>query len=215
MHPDINNTTLNIAIDDQDCFFILGLEAVLTDIFTARFPDLTLYFHRLQDGNVKEMDIIFLTLHPGDKIDCMWPALAYRKLRSLVVGFCEHSPTESTDNLLFCLSKALWLDKCSPLTLVVQKLILAWRDVLAGSSDTEMRDCTRCSRLRLTEQQRKIAYYMIRDYSNHDIARLLKINIKTVSVHKYFLMEKMRLRSNQQFINFLRRKNSVAALTLE
>ncbi|WP_426445402.1 helix-turn-helix transcriptional regulator [Siccibacter colletis] len=213
INPDSPSNTVNIAILDKDRFFTCGLEQLLTGLFASRFQAQAV-FHYAAD-NIAQIDVIIVAVNPGDHIDCLWPWLAQRKLRSLVVGFYEHHSPAHTKKPLFCLTKALWLHKRSNIVLTGNTLVHGWREMLASNLDTDTRDCGRCSRLKLTEQQRKIAFYMTRGMSINAIASALNINTKTVSVHKYFLMEKLHLQTNQQFMEFLHRKNSVMALSLD
>lgn len=206
---------INIVIEERDRYFASGLESAFSQLFMAKYCRAPAFFHEVNNGTMPEMDIIVLSINTGDNVDCLWPALALRKTRSLIIGFYEKTMPVRVKKPLFCLSKVLWLDKRCTINELALKVIQAWRETLIGNGEVAMRDCARCSRLRLTEQQRRIAWYMLHGFSIAEIAAEMKINSKTVSVHKYFMMDKLSLHSNQQFLAFLHRKNRISTISLE
>jgi DNA-binding CsgD family transcriptional regulator len=192
---------LNIAIDDADSLYRNGMEILLEELFLEEQKE-PVQFDHLTKVNAIQADVIVKSFVAGAEYICQ-PMLKYRSKPGLIIGIYDGDKSPYHEGLPLCIKNIVFVSRSEPLSTAREQVIQAWKDNIENPEALPCKKCLKCKYRTLTPQQMMIAKYLLRGNDIIDIAKLLDINVKTVSAHKRLMMSKFNLSSDCELLHFL------------
>ncbi|KFC81314.1 LuxR C-terminal-related transcriptional regulator [Buttiauxella agrestis] len=193
---------LNIAVDDSDALYRTGMELLLKELFLSE-QNKSVKFSLLTKTNAIQADVIVKSFVPGAEYVCQ-PILKFRSKPGLIIGIVDGDKKPYHDVLPLCVKDIIFIHRSEPLSTARYNVINGWNESLQKPSKVNCKKCLQCKYRTLTPQQSIIAKYFLRGNDIVDIAKLLQINVKTVSAHKRLMMSKFNLNSDCELLRFLK-----------
>ncbi len=167
-------TPLRIVLEDRDSFFLLGMQAILTEhLFTRHGP------------------IIFFPVVLGNEADLI--VTSYEKGHIALFG--DRITFFNRKNCL--LAKIHRKEKIEVIKRILDQL---FGDVFAAENIQP----SICAAAKLTLREQQILAAIWSESPIAQIARNLNISAKTVYIYKYKIMKKLGFESNHELYNWLR-----------
>ncbi|MFP2504816.1 helix-turn-helix transcriptional regulator [Buttiauxella gaviniae] len=192
---------LNIAIDDSDSLYRNGMEIFLEELFLKEQKG-PVQFDSLTKSNATQVDVVVKSFSAGDEYTCQ-PILKYRSKPGLIIGIYDGNKSPYHHGLPLCIKDIVFINRAEPLNTVREHVMKAWENNLESTGDLHCKKCLQCKYRTLTPQQLTIAKYLLRDKDIVDIAKSLRLSIKTVSAHKRLIMSNFDLNSDCELLQFL------------
>lgn len=206
---------LNIAVDDSDSLYRNGMEIFLEELFLEE-QDEPVQFNKLTKSNATQVDVIVKSFVAGSEYICQ-PIFKYRSKPGVIIGIYDGDKSPYHEGLPLCIKNIVFISRSEPLSTAREQVIHAWKESVETPSALTCKKCLQCKYRTLTPQQVTIAKHLLRGCDIVDIAKLLDINVKTVSSHKRLMMNKFNLSSDcelLQFLNNLKKHNPPVHLFL-
>ncbi|MGB3251997.1 LuxR C-terminal-related transcriptional regulator [Buttiauxella gaviniae] len=192
---------LNVAIDDSDSLYRNGMEIFLEELFLKE-QDESVQFNKLTKLNATQVDVIIKSFVPGAEYICQ-PILKYRSKPGVIIGIYDSEKSPYHDELPLCIKNIVFINRSEPLDTAREQVTQAWKQSVENPDTLPCKKCLKCKYRSLTPQQMTIAKYMLQGNDIIKIAKLLEINVKTVSAHKRLMMSKFNLSSDYELLHFL------------
>lgn len=193
---------LNIAVEDSDSLYRNGMEIFLKEIFLEEQNE-PLQINSLNRANATQADIIVKSFVAGAEYVCQ-PMLKHRMKPGVIIGIYDGDESPHHNELPLCIKNIVFINRSEPLSTAREQVIQAWKDNVENAKPLNGKKCLKCKYRTLTPQQITIAKHLLRGYDIIDIAKLLKIHVKTVSAHKRLMMSKFNLNSDCELLHFLK-----------
>lgn len=208
---------INIIIDNDNGFYRLGFQTLLSKIFLERFGKKTTFTSGIDTLSAAKADVIIMKLAPGESGVCH-PALYARRKGSLIIGDYEVVRKPYIDELPLCFENMIFINRNEPITLLTERIVDGWEHCSDKAITASQWQCLACGHKTLSPQQIKVATHYSQGSSAHQIAQSLDINIKTVFAHKRIIMGKFNLNSDCELLRLLnvmnKLKNNVSAIPI-
>ncbi|HKM95722.1 MAG TPA: LuxR C-terminal-related transcriptional regulator [Buttiauxella sp.] len=192
---------LNIAIDDSDSLYRNGMEIFLEELFLEEQNE-PVQFNALTRSNATQVDIIVKSFVAGAEYICQ-PMLKYRNKPGVIIGIYDGDKSPHHNELPLCIKNIVFINRSEPLSKAREQVVQAWEDSVKNAKTLNGKKCLKCKYRTLTPQQLTIAKHLLRGHDLIGIAKLLEINVKTVSAHKRLMMNKFNLTSDCELLQFL------------
>lgn len=202
-------STINIVIKDENEIYRLGMEVLIREFFASENDQTVNFIYELTERTAAVADMIVISLCYGEADICL-PELKGRGT-NVVLGIVDKYPQKRV-GISSCARPLTFIERDERLNVVREKLAFAWRQPLPVSENILGNNCYTCRHKQLSERQGQIMALYYQGKSVAEISLALNISGKTFFSHKYQLMNKFNLRSEQQLLLFLRRlkeKNTV------
>lgn len=192
---------INIAIDDSDSLYRNGMEIFLDELFLEE-QDEPVQFNTLTKSNATHVDVIVKSFVAGAEYICH-PIFKYRSKPGVIIGIYDGEKSPYHDGLPLCIKNIVFISRSEPLNTTREQIIQVWKENVENPGSLACKKCLQCKYRTLTPQQLTIAKHLLRGHDIIDIAKLLEINVKTVSAHKRLMMSKFNLSSDCELLQFL------------
>lgn len=195
----IKDTKLNVVFDDGYTLYRTGMEWLLMELFGGSEP---IHFNVLDSDSIKQANIIVKNFSAGERFLCQ-SVMKMRPQGCLVIGIYEGDIVSTCRGLPLCLSNTVFINRSGSLGEVTDSIFHAWQRCLLEAQDPAMQNCLACNHQTLTLQQASVATRFYLGEETHDIAKKMKISTKTVSSHKYMIMRKFNVDTDQDLLTLL------------
>ncbi|MEE4410193.1 MULTISPECIES: helix-turn-helix transcriptional regulator [unclassified Serratia (in: enterobacteria)] len=182
---------VNIAIVDQNQFFKLGLSLAMKQGFAEHGV-------RVNFTSEKNANVIFRAPDDRVSINFCHAQLLQGEFYSIPLYFSilEHNASMPK---IHCNLEAGSITRKEGVEKVIAKVMACYRGKAPFTSD----HCPRC-RTQLTFSEGKVCRLIKCGYSQNQMAMLLGISPKTVSIHKRSAMRKLNIHNNIDFLRWLK-----------
>ncbi|MGR5945116.1 helix-turn-helix transcriptional regulator [Enterobacter sp. C4G1] len=201
---------INVLIKDEDVLYRYGLEAIIARAFVREFIQPPIIKYHYTPENIREADIIVLSLHTGGHFHCA-PELSMRK-KGIVIGLVDDRARASA--LTPCIDDILVLPRKITCDRFSQILYFAWKKEQLLGTQISALSCQTCPHKALSGKQHQIMNALYKGKTVVEIADELHISDKTVYNHKYAVMKKFNLRSDFELVLFLNKLHQGNALAV-
>lgn len=197
---------MKILIQDDNLFFIKGVQSLLNSFFYSSFSSSSNdkspeYYRDLTKENVQAADILILRFPPGG-ISLCTPLLHYRKSFSILFIVTDVINGLRKFQLPNCIHHAFIIDKKITATRFTSLLRESLHDPYIYQSVT----CKGCRKKSLTRTQHSVGEALFREVKISEIAEMFSISSKTAYSHKNAIKLKFALQTNHElylFLNYL------------
>lgn len=193
---------LNVVFEDEYSLYRSGMEWLLAELFEQEVND-GAQFNILSRDNVADADIIVKKFVAGEDALCQ-PLLKARKKNSLLIGIHEGSSPVPNANLPFCLSHSVFIHRAESLSCIKERILHGWEQCSLQTFYPRVTNCFECKHKTLTPQQISVAAHFYLGEATLLTAQRMNISSKTVSSHKYSIMSKFNLKTDQDLWDLLR-----------
>lgn len=193
---------INIVIEDEYTFYRIGMEWLLAGLF-GRDKHEGVHCSTLNEDNVADADIIVKKFVTGESVLCQ-SLLKARKKNSLVIAVHEGDFPIHNTNLPLCLNNTVFIQRSESLSNVQERIFQGWEKCSLTTFYPVITNCFECKHQTLTPQQISVAAHFFLGEGTQHIAKKMNINGKTVSSHKYSIMAKFNLKTDQDLLTLLR-----------
>lgn len=192
---------MNIIIKCEDSFYKQGLFALLGDIFHKERKQQTLIFADYQPDTIMTADIIISVLRPGEQYICH-PEL-YTAKPGLMIGLIKKGHRPARGELPDCLNQMILVAK--DVTVEQMKKVVKHYGLFMqhGQVAGLKRSCAFCPHRTFTARQHRMIHLLLSGLNSQQIGEKMNIGHKTVLAHRNALMNKFRLRSDCDLVQFL------------
>lgn len=190
---------LNVVFEDEYTLYRSGMEWLLTELFRSGE---NVKFSEMDHDSVMQADIIVKSFSAGEHFLCQ-PLMKVRRQGCLVIGVCEGIPPSSCAELPLCLSNMVFIHRTTPLHEITELIFAGWQRCQLETQSPANKNCLTCQHLTLTLQQASVAMRFYQGEETRNIARKMKISTKTVSSHKYSIMKKFNVETDQDLLTLL------------
>ncbi|WP_025123992.1 MULTISPECIES: LuxR C-terminal-related transcriptional regulator [unclassified Serratia (in: enterobacteria)] len=190
---------MNVVFDDEYTLYLTGMEWLLMDLF-GRTEDI--YFSEMDSDTITQVDIIVKSFSAGERFLCQ-PMMKMRQQGSLVIGIYDGSTAPTCAGLPLCFSNTVFINRSESLDKIKELVFLGMQRSLLETQQPSKQNCLMCKHQTLTLQQAGVATRFYLGEETHAIARKMKISAKTVSSHKYVIMKKFNLGTDQDLLTLL------------
>ncbi|OCJ36660.1 LuxR family transcriptional regulator [Serratia sp. 14-2641] len=188
---------ITISLNDQDSYFLAGLQYGLTKYFT----DMNTQVNFFSGYSADKPDIIFQALYQGER-----------------TNLCRHFPADEPQPLYFvirdkaerrftppirCIAKSSTLYRNQSLGDMLRMVKLASQFNSLPQERTHL--CPACHRQSLTERERQVLHYLRQGISQSQTANILQLKVKTVHSHKRSAMKKLNFTRTSELFHWLLR----------
>lgn len=191
---------MNIAIRCRDNFYTLGLQILLTELFTETLNQSVPVFYDYQPENIPQADLYVLRIRPGEQYLCHAEMQAFSS--ALIVGLVEAHHAPARGEVPFCMGNMLFIPCAESVTLLKEKIKRHW--LRGRADDSAPSGCRECPHKTLTEQQYRMTSLLLKGLSSREIGERMAICPKTVLSHRHSLMRKFRLKTDYELVDFMR-----------
>jgi len=188
---------IKILIRDKNRFFQQGMECLLRDFSRSRLHQDVCFEYKFTLDTITEANIIVMDLHPGESYLCYSDLCRYRKGILLAV---QERKMQSIDLLPHCFRNTTFIVRNMPVNTIRQDIIRTWEN----HQPDPIIKCLTCTNKCLSKQQLLLMRLMLHGQNEKEIADRLSINVKVVFSHKYQIMDKFSLKTNQELNAFIR-----------
>jgi DNA-binding CsgD family transcriptional regulator len=192
---------MNIALEDSDSLYREGMKLFLQDLFQEAQNE-SVHFSVLTKTNVIQADVVVKSFVAGAEYICQ-PIFKYRSKPGLIIGVYEGEHNPYHNELPLCIKNIIFIHRSENLSTTRERVVQAWKDSIEDPSILQSKKCLQCKYRTLTPQQLTIAKYLLRGNDIINIAKSLRLNVKTVSAHKRLIMSKFDLKSDCELLQFL------------
>ncbi len=192
---------MNISIRCPDNLYKLGLHALLCEIFTQEMEQHVLTFLEYHPNKISSIDMTILMLSPGEHYICHSEFYTYSP--RLVIGLVDRQHIPARGEIPSCISRMVFIP--SDATASQMEALIRHHWLLAKNENliSMDRSCLCCPRKTFTAQQRQLIYLLLSGLTPKQIGMQLGICHKTVLAHRHALMNKFRLKSDCELLQFL------------
>lgn len=193
---------VNVLIKDNNIFFRWGMENYLVELFLNEFNKQVDFSLDFNHDSVAQADVIVMEFCKGEAYTCT-PELKSRA-KGVIIGIVDDDFKEMS-SLTQCITGIIFVQRCMPLKEMRQKIVNQWSIYKQAGEKTHCSNCLFCPRLELTPRQVKVMAGIYKGKTMHRIAGELNVSSKTVSSHKYVVMNKFNLSNDYDLLKFLNR----------
>lgn len=190
---------MNVVFEDSYTLYRIGMEWLLTDLFGHSEQ---VHFNVLDSDSIKHANIIVKNFSAGEQFLCQ-PMIKMRPQGCLVIGIVEGETRLACGQLPLCLSNSVFINRSDSRDKIVGLVMHGWLRSLLEAQDPAKQNCLVCHHQTLTVQQASFATHFYLGEETHAIARKMKISTKTVSSHKYLIMKKFNVGTDQDLLILL------------
>lgn len=190
---------MNVVFDDNYTLYRTGMEWLLMDLFGGSEP---IYFSAMDSDSITHADIIVKSFSAGERFLCQ-PVMKMRQQGCLVIGICDGSTAPTGGGLPLCFSNTVFINRSESLDKIRELVFHGMQRSLLETQHPSKQNCLACNHQTLTLQQASVATRFYLGEETHTIARKMKISTKTVSSHKYIIMKKFNLGTDQDLLILL------------
>ncbi|MGL5387213.1 MAG: helix-turn-helix transcriptional regulator [Serratia sp. (in: enterobacteria)] len=190
---------MNVVFDDGYTLYRAGMEWFLTELFGGSEK---LHFSVMDSHSVMQANIIVKSFSAGERFLCQ-PLMKMRQQGCLVIGVYDGSPISTNGGLPLCLSNTVFINRSDSRATIAEQVFRGRQRCLLEQQNPAKQNCLVCNHQTLTLQQVSVATRFYLGEETHAIARKLKISTKTVSSHKYLIMKKFNLGTDQDLLSLL------------
>lgn len=155
----------------------------------------------LTEENISQADVVILPMAQGEMFICH-KILVHRKPNILIICMYKEPVAVSRSKMARCLKEAIFIQRSDTVDRIREQLQHAWCRQRGACMS-----CNGCRIQTLTDIQQQVVGSFIRGESTDRIANRFNITGKTVSTHKYKVMEKFGLRNQVELFHLLRCMN--------
>ncbi|HGM5577378.1 TPA: LuxR C-terminal-related transcriptional regulator [Serratia marcescens] len=197
------NTVVRVAISDTNRYFSIGLQEVLTRYFNTHGK--RTQFIDIQCS--KEADLVF-HYFPHGVPSCFCHLADARSIEKKILYFSLRDPEKRcySPNIVRCLMESGVIYHDMSLVAILHQVSSNLNLDLECKRFDKIRynvNCI-CRSHHLTPRENQILRLIFQEMTIKQIAKILAINIKTVSNHKMSVMRKMGFRRNAELYTWLR-----------
>lgn len=192
---------MNISIRCPDNMYQFGLVALLSEIFSLEMAQEKLRIERYHPKNMTTADIMILKLSPGEHYLCH--AEFYTRSPRLIVGLIEREHIPARGEIPSCLSKIVFIPHDTSASQIGTVIKQHWLSVKNEGVSSKGRSCLHCPQKTFTAQQRQLIFLLLSGFTSKQIGVHMHICHKTVLAHRRALMNKFRLRTDCELLQFL------------
>ncbi|MFK3661106.1 helix-turn-helix transcriptional regulator [Scandinavium sp. NPDC088450] len=200
---------VNIIIKDEDEIFRLGMEELIREFFATENIQVVNFIYELTEETVAAADIIVVSLCLGEADLCL-PELKARGT-NVVIGIVDEYPLRK-GVVSSCTRTLTFIERNERLNAVREKIAFSWQQFRPVVENKIESNCYTCRHKQLSLRQGQIMALYYQGRTVNQIASELNISDKTFFSHKYLVMNKYNLHSEQELLIFLHRlkeKNTV------
>lgn len=184
---------INIILDDSDSFYRLGMQTLLSSIFSREIAFTT----ALTPQSVATADVMVMGLSHGE-ISVCHPLLHARKKNSLLIGLYEGKVIPQYDALPLCFKNIIFINRREPIAQIKKSVKQGWESCREDPVIIHQWKCQSCRHKTLSPQQINVAKHYYHGASAEQISQILRISVKTVFTHKRMIMSKFDLHSDYE-----------------
>ncbi|POT25908.1 hypothetical protein C3433_17580 [Citrobacter freundii] len=192
---------MNISIRCPDNMYQFGLVTLLGEIFSLEMAQQKLRIERYHPNNMTTADIMILKLSPGEHYLCH--AEFYTRLPRLIVGLIEREHIPARGEIPTCIRKIVFIPQDTSVSQMGEMIKQHWLSVKKAGLSSEGRSCLHCPQKTFTAQQRQLIFLLLSGFTSKQIGIHMHICHKTVLAHRRALMNKFRLRTDCELLQFL------------
>lgn len=196
----VNSMTINILICSENFYFRFGMSRMIEHIFDDQCNVCLTYDRK----NIHNVEYIFVDSASKEILTCL-SALRKKRKDAFLFIICNHSFTKFDYYIPPCYFNTLIVNKCHSVVDVLKEirgLFDLERDSVCGRDRSLCRECIFVRRI--SQQQRKVAEYIISGLDCKIIAKKMNISYKTVQTHKCRLMKKCRVKTKYELCHLLK-----------
>ena len=190
---------MNVVFDDDYTLYLTGMEWLLTDLFGHSE---SINFSVMDRDSITQADIIVKSFSAGERFLCQ-PVMKMRQQGCLVIGIYDGGSAPTSGGLPLCFSNTVFINRSESLDQIRELVYRGMRRSLLETQHPSKQNCMVCNHQTLTLQQASVATRFYLGEETHTIARKMQISTKTVSSHKYLIMKKFNLGTDQDLLNLL------------
>jgi FixJ family two-component response regulator len=190
---------LNVVFEDGNTLYRAGMEWLLTELFGNTE---NLHFSVMDSSVITQANILVKSFSAGERFLCQ-PLMKTRQQGCLVIGVYEGGSAPNCGRLPLCFSNIIFINRSDSLAKITDLIFRGWQHCLLETQHPAKQNCQMCNHQTLTLQQASVATRFYLGEETHVIARKLKISTKTVSSHKYIIMKKFNVGTDQDLLTLL------------
>lgn len=190
---------MNVVFEDGYTLYRIGMEWLLADLFGHSEQ---IHSNVLDSDSIKHANIIVKNFSAGEQFLCQ-PMIKMRPQGCLVIGIYEGETRLACGQLPLCLSNSVFINRSDSRDKIVGLVMQGWLRSQQEAQDPAKQNCLVCHHQTLTLQQASVATRFYLGEETHAIARKMKISTKTVSSHKYIIMKKFNVGTDQDLLTLL------------
>lgn len=161
-----------------------------------------IFFNEMDSDSISQADIIVKSFSAGERFLCQ-PVMKMRQRGCLVIGIYHGSIAPTCDGLPLCFSNTVFINRSESLEKIKELVFLGMQRSQQETQHPSKQNCLVCKHQTLTLQQAGVATRFYLGEETHTIARKMKISAKTVCSHKYVIMKKFNLGTDQDLLILL------------
>lgn len=192
---------MNISIRCSDNMYKSGLIALLREIFTQEITQQTLSIQSFHSKNSATDDVVILMLSPGEHYLCH--SEFFIRSPGLIVGLIDREHIPARGEVPSCLSHIVFIPHDTSASQMGAVIKHHWSLVKNANLINKGRSCLGCPHKTFTAQQHQLIHLLLSGLTSKQIGLHMHICQKTVLAHRRALMNKFRLRSDCELLQFL------------
>lgn len=192
---------MNISIRCPDNMYKFGLTALLREIFPLEMAQQTLSIQNFHPKNRATDDVMILMLSPGEHYLCHSEFLT--RSPGLIVGLIDRGHIPARGEVPSCLSHIIFMPHDTSVSQMGAVIKHHWSLVKNADITNKRRSCLGCPHKTFTAQQHQLIRLLLSGLTSKQIGLHMHICQKTVLAHRRALMNKFRLRSDCELLQFL------------
>lgn len=192
---------MNISIRCDDNMYKLGLIALLREIFSLELARQTLSIHNFDSKNRAVDDVMILMLSPGEHYLCH--SEFFTRSPGLIVGLIDREHIPARGEVPSCINHIIFIPHDTSASQMGAVIKHHWSLVKNANFTNKGRSCLGCPHKTFTAQQHQLIRLLLSGLTSKQIGLHMHICQKTVLAHRRALMNKFRLRSDCELLQFL------------
>lgn len=191
---------VKVLIKETDLMFLQGMEYYLSNFFWRLFRLKAEFITDYNSENIAVADVIVLSMCNGERYTC-FPELRARR-KGIIIGLVDERDNRRSP---LCFEDILYLTRRESLEEITHQLYISWQKWIMSDVFPQYTSCLDCKHYTLSVKQRDILDKYYNGNSIDHIARMMNVSYKTVTTHKYSMMNKFGLKNDCELFRFLGR----------
>ncbi|MDO8233662.1 helix-turn-helix transcriptional regulator [Citrobacter werkmanii] len=192
---------MNISIRCSDNMYKFGLTALLREIFSPEMAQQTLSIQNVHSKNRPTDDVVILMFSPGEHYLCH--AEFFTRSPGLIVGLIDREHIPARGEVPSCINHIVFIPHDTSASQMGAVIKHHWSLVKNANSINKGRSCLGCPHKTFSAQQHQLIRLLLSGLTSKQIGLHMHICQKTVLAHRRALMNKFRLRSDCELLQFL------------
>lgn len=192
---------MNISIRCSDNMYKFGLTALLREIFSPEMAQQTLSIRNFHSKNRATDDVMILMFSPGEHYLCH--SEFFTRSPGLIVGLIDREHIPARGEVPSCINHIVFIPHDTSASQMGAVIKHHWSLVKNTNLSNKRRSCLGCPHKTFTAQQHQLIRLLLSGLTSKQIGLHMHICQKTVLAHRRSLMNKFRLRSDCELLQFL------------